>query len=144
MLTNVSNIIAVAAGSSHTLALDAFGKVWTWGDNTEGELGRSGATATPGQVPNLSNVVAIACGSQFTLAVTSNGQVCAWGNNGDGQLGTNTDYGTLTSPAVVVGISNAVLVSASLAARPRRSQRLSQHGDDGGSGNELLLGLGRQ
>jgi alpha-tubulin suppressor-like RCC1 family protein len=29
----------VAAGGTHSLALDSGGNVWAWGDNTNGELG---------------------------------------------------------------------------------------------------------
>lgn len=111
MLTSISNVIAIAAGYLHTIALTADKRVWTWGDNTSGELGPSGSNTVPGQVTNLSGVVAIAGGPYFTLAVTSNGQVYAFGDNTYGQLGTNGLASTNT-PIVVAGISNAVLVSA--------------------------------
>jgi hypothetical protein len=65
-------------------------------------------------VANLTGVVAIAGGYHFTLAATSNGTVYAWGDNSYGQLGTN-GISSSTAPIRVAGISNAVLVSASLA-----------------------------
>jgi alpha-tubulin suppressor-like RCC1 family protein len=112
-LTGITNVIAIAAGYDHTIALTADRTVRTWGDNSSGQLGRSGNGLLPGQVPNLSNVVAIAAGEKFSLAATSNGQVYAWGDNGYGQLGT-TGIASSSSPIRVAGISNAVLVSASL------------------------------
>jgi alpha-tubulin suppressor-like RCC1 family protein len=111
----ISNVIAVAAGDTHTIAVTSDKRVWTWGDNTFGELGRSTGTSTydpsPAPVTNLANVVAIAGGVGFTLAVTSNGQAYAWGDNTYGELGTNgpTEFDT---PHLVAGISNVVWVSA--------------------------------
>jgi alpha-tubulin suppressor-like RCC1 family protein len=35
----LTDIIRVAAGPSHTLALDSSGKVWSWGANADGQLG---------------------------------------------------------------------------------------------------------
>jgi alpha-tubulin suppressor-like RCC1 family protein len=114
-VAGISNVIAIAAGLQHSIAVTADNTLWTWGDNSNGELGRSGSNAVPGQVfaSGLSNnVVAIAGGEYFTLAVTSNGQVFAFGLNGVGQLGANNVGGIISSPVQVTGISNAVLVSA--------------------------------
>jgi alpha-tubulin suppressor-like RCC1 family protein len=112
------NVIAIAAGSDHTIALTADRTVWTWGGGSDFslELGpRIGGDYTvPRQVdPSfLSNVTAIAGGDGFTLAV-SNGYVYAWGYNTDGQLGTGGTDPTFI-PMLATGISNVVRVSASL------------------------------
>jgi alpha-tubulin suppressor-like RCC1 family protein len=108
------------------VALTADKKLWTWGNYTSGELGRSGENRTPGQVSTLSNVVAIAGGNAFTLAATSNGQVYAFGDNSYGQLGTN-GIGSSSTPIRVGGISNAVLVSA----HPKGSHSLAMTVDGG-------------
>jgi alpha-tubulin suppressor-like RCC1 family protein len=115
----VSNVIAIAAGDEHTIALTADKRVWTWGSDSYGQLGwnanQSGTNPTPGLVTALTNknVVAIAGGVGFTLAVTSNGQVYAWGDNTFGELGTNSSaVASTNSPMLVTGISNAVWVSA--------------------------------
>jgi alpha-tubulin suppressor-like RCC1 family protein len=118
LVSNLPNAIAIAGGYQHTIALTSDTRVWTWGDNSWGQLGLgtncpSSSTSVPTMVPTISNVVAIAGGDSFTLAVTSNGYVYGWGNNGSGQLGVYT--GTLSqtsSPMLIAGISNAVLVSA--------------------------------
>ena len=59
-----SNIIAIAAGSKHTLALKQDGTVWAWGDNSSGQLGDGTTThrTSPVQVPGLTGVSAIAAG----------------------------------------------------------------------------------
>jgi alpha-tubulin suppressor-like RCC1 family protein len=112
-VTGISNVIAIAAGCDQTIALTADKRVWTWGGNAQGDLGRTGDVTRPGLVSALTNmsVVAIAGGNQFTLAVTSNGQVYAFGDNTYGQLGTN-GIGSASTPIAVAGISNAVLVAA--------------------------------
>lgn len=96
----LSGIIAVAAGTTHSLALKNDKTVWAWGDNTWGQLGNAAMgdpTADPTpytaqqqnpvQVHNLTDVVAIAAGRSFSVAVKSDGTVWTWGYNGDGELG---------------------------------------------------------
>ena len=95
--TALSNVVAVAAGSYHTVALRADGTVWAWGYNSQGQLG-DGATnnsSQPVQVMTstnaaLSNVVAVAAGSSHTVALRADGTVWAWGNNSSGQFGNGT------------------------------------------------------
>ena len=78
----LSNVVAIAAGEYHSLALTAEGTVVAWGDNDYGQT----------NVPSgLSNVVAIAAGGYHSLALTAEGRVVAWGDNGYGQ--TNVPAG---------------------------------------------------
>ena len=44
---SVTNIISVAAGSNHSLALTNTGEVYAWGRNDDGQLGRGTVTAYP-------------------------------------------------------------------------------------------------
>jgi len=67
----LTNVVAVAGGSFHSLALTLNGTVTGWGDNTYGK-------ANP--PPNLTNVVAVAAGAEFSLALRGEGTVVAWGN----------------------------------------------------------------
>jgi alpha-tubulin suppressor-like RCC1 family protein len=91
------NIIAVAGGYGHSLALMADGTVRASGENGSGELG-DGTTQdryypvsvlTEPRAP-LTEVIAIAAGSEFSLALLVDGSVWAWGNNNWGQLGDGT------------------------------------------------------
>ena len=88
---NATNIVQIAAGSSHLLARQADGTLVAWGDNSYGA-----ATIPSG----LSNIVDIAAGSSFNLALLADGAVSAWGDN---------TYGALNVP---VTLSNAVSVYA--------------------------------
>lgn len=95
---NGKTIIAVAAGCSHTLALDSTGNVHAWGYNFYGQLGNDCTTINSNIPINISGfgslngkvIVAIACGSHHTLAMDSTGHVHAWGYNNDGSLGNNS------------------------------------------------------
>jgi alpha-tubulin suppressor-like RCC1 family protein len=39
--------VAVAAGRSHSLAIDIQGRLWVWGRNAEGQLGSAAGSAVP-------------------------------------------------------------------------------------------------
>jgi alpha-tubulin suppressor-like RCC1 family protein len=45
--------VAVAAGKSHSVAIDTNGGLWAWGRNTEGQLGNGSTTSllVPTQIP---------------------------------------------------------------------------------------------
>lgn len=92
-----NNFTQVAAGTSHSLALDASGNVWAWGKNDKGQLGTGDATnkAYPVKVKNstggfLSGISQISAAGNYSLAVDYTGIVWAWGNNTDKQLGDGT------------------------------------------------------
>lgn len=86
-----TNIVALAAGHAHTLALDSNGTVWTWGGNFYGQLGigtiDNDNHPYPAALPGLAGVVAIAGGYDSAYALKADGSVWAWGHNADGQLG---------------------------------------------------------
>ncbi|MEO3859830.1 hypothetical protein [Acrocarpospora sp. B8E8] len=105
----------VSAGNGHSVAIDALGAVWTWGNNNVGQLG-DGTTQrrlSPVKVPGLSGVVDVAAGQDFTLAVTADGAVWAWGNNYVGQLGDGTTQRRF-SPVQAILPYNVKQVSAGM------------------------------
>jgi uncharacterized repeat protein (TIGR01451 family) len=96
---------AVAAGTSHSMALKSDGTVWTWGNNGNGQLGIGTSLdhrELPVMVPGLGGVVAIAAGDSHSLAVKSDGTARTWGYNGFGELGN----GSTTQSTVPVTVSN--------------------------------------
>jgi len=104
-----TQIIQIAAGGHHTLALDDSGHVWAWGANDQGQLGIGRITDQnfPIQVKDqsgnsvLEGIVYIAAGAKHSLAVTSDGAVWAWGWNEYGQLG----HGDTISTSLPVEVS---------------------------------------
>ncbi|MFY2558204.1 MopE-related protein, partial [Corallococcus terminator] len=116
-VNGLPTIRAIAAGVNHALALDADGRVWSWGQNTGGQVG-TGATSpsvlVPRQVANLPPVKAIAAGVGHSLAIDAQfGRVYTWGQNTFGQAGTGTASPTpVLTPSFVVGVSDAMAIAA--------------------------------
>lgn len=70
--TNVMDVVRMAGGDFHSLALRRDGTVVAWGDPTDGQ------TTIP---VNATNVVAVAAGATHSLALRLDGQVVGWGRN---------------------------------------------------------------
>ena len=104
----LTDVVAIAAGKGHSLAIRSDGTVWAWGSNDYGECG-IGSTSirvmSPVQVLGLSNIVDVAAGSQHSLAVTADGQLYAWGCNAQYQLGDGTGEDKLV-PTLVSTIAD--------------------------------------
>jgi alpha-tubulin suppressor-like RCC1 family protein len=109
----LGDVIAVAEGDQHTLALRSDGTVWAWGRGEHGQLGNGDTigSLTPVQTLGLTHVVAVAAGLWNSVALRSDGTVWAWGNNDYGQLGDGTTTARYT-PVRVRGLSNVVAISA--------------------------------
>ncbi|MCT8156883.1 RCC1 domain-containing protein [Bifidobacterium polysaccharolyticum] len=95
----VSRFTQVIAGGYHSLALGSDGNLYSWGDNSKGQLGRvtSGTQdGTPGKVAMPTGVTitqASAPGTisgDFSLALGSDGNLYSWGDATYGRLGRNT------------------------------------------------------
>jgi regulator of chromosome condensation len=110
--------VAVACGANHTAAIDAEGRLFTWGIGEQGQLGRrvvagrAVAQLAPRHVPlkmqllrSGMRVLFVVCGSYHTFATAaaphgSGAIVFAWGLNNHGQLGLG-DAINRDSPTVV-------------------------------------------
>lgn len=86
--------------SSHTIALKNNGTLWTWGNNTYGQLGDDTNIDKniPIQIGSSNNWQFIDCGFRSSFAIKNNGTLWAWGRNDKSQLGdgTNIDRNTPT------------------------------------------------
>jgi alpha-tubulin suppressor-like RCC1 family protein len=112
----LSNVIEVAAGLQHGLALKSDVSVWAWGSNGVGNLGDGTQWMRLSPVPSLGldSVMAVRAGSGHSLALRADGSVWAWGGNGYGQLGTDDWSDALTPRASLM--FNAVIVAVAQAA----------------------------
>ena len=89
--------VRVAAGGSHTLAINENGHLYAWGNNNRGQIGNgeNGASSldktknkkTPQRIGTDADWQAIAAGYDFSLALKKDGTLYAWGANDSGQLG---------------------------------------------------------
>lgn len=100
-------IVDIAVGGMHVAALDKEGRVWTWGVNDQGSLGRDTKVdqndasmkdddddsdseeellnpleSKPGLVqgfPEGVKILKLACGDSISVAIASDGKVYSWG-----------------------------------------------------------------
>ncbi len=83
------------------LGLSACGpqSLWTWGGNTNGQLGDG--TTTNRTTPTVIDAdwSMVSAGAFFTLAVRNDGTLWSWGDNGFGQLGDGTIFAALVAQA---------------------------------------------
>jgi len=135
-------IVAIAAGSGYSLALDSSGFVWAWGKagvRGDGSVSGGPIRSTPMQINGLTQAIAIAAGTDHALALRGNGFVAAWGANDIGQLGdgTTTSRGFPASTLLTSGIT-------AIAAGLRTSFAVRNDGAvlSWGSNNYGVLGAG--
>jgi alpha-tubulin suppressor-like RCC1 family protein len=107
-------VTVTATGSSHSLAIKLDGTVWSWGDNTYGELGdgTNDYQYSPILIPGLTGVTAISAGYLHSMALKSDGTVWAWGWNAQGQLGNGTEIDS-NVPVEVSGLTDVIAIDAS-------------------------------
>ena len=95
----------VSCGWEHTAAIKTDGSLWTWGRNSEGQLGDN--TTTIRSVPvttfaggNTWKQVSGAGGGQ-TAAIKTDGSLWVWGYNLDGRLGINNITNPIPTPVPI-------------------------------------------
>src|SRR5690348_15675294 len=69
----LSAVKAIACGTGHTLALDAGGVVWAWGNNYYGQLGTGDNLPRTTPVVIWQSARAIAAGDSFSLMLDAGG-----------------------------------------------------------------------
>ena len=104
--SNLSNLVAVAAGLAHVMALKSDGTVLD--QSTQG-----GQMNLP---VGLSNMVAIAAGDYHSLALKADGTVVAWGYNNHGQTTVPTGLNNVTAVAAGSDYSMALKTDGTVVA----------------------------
>src|SRR6185369_5702908 len=111
--TDEAGWVASEPGGDFTVARRSNGTLWTWGDNSRGQLGDNTVTSRPGpaKVGAASNWVAQSAGWSHTVALQAGGTLWAWGNNSKGQLGNGTTADQKT-PTRITASSDWAAISA--------------------------------
>ena len=79
-------IVGVAAGETHSLAWDNWGRVYSWGNGLDGKLGHpideiNDYENSPRKIKTLRKhfVVLASCGNNYSCALTNKGLLFGWG-----------------------------------------------------------------
>jgi len=118
-------ITQVSLGDDHSSAITSNGRVFAWGNNSNGQLG-DGTTSNKFAPTEITACFGLATGETVTqivaeghhsLAITSTGRVFAWGYNIYGQLGdgTTTDKSTPTNITSRFGLATGETVTQIIA-----------------------------
>lgn len=96
---NLADVVFIAAGDVHSLALKNDGTVVGWGNNGSGQI----------DIPiGLSQVIAVAAGDRHSLALKADGTVVGWGANYAGQIGVPADLSNVVAIAACTSRSLAL------------------------------------
>ena len=113
MVKELYGAVAIAAGKSHSIALKDDGSVWTWGDNSFGQLGHivQKNSLAPKRIHGLNNVVAVSAGYHHSVALKKDGTVWTWGKNLNGQLGLGNNE-TFSKPIQIPNLTDVVYITS--------------------------------
>ena len=115
----MGNITSLAASIYSSHAVDAAGKIWSWGYNGNGELGDGSSMNRSSPVPvdvttGIPAVRSVTAGGYHTMAAAVDGSIWAWGYNGYGQLGIGS-YSSNDKPVkLVAGLTIASTLGTGL------------------------------
>jgi len=107
----LTEVVGVAGGRDHGLALRADGSVWAWGWNLYGQLGDGTTVDRLTPVPVTTGVREVIAGAHHSYALRSDGQVYSWGRNYRAELGDGTTT-QRTRPVLVHNLANAVSIGS--------------------------------
>lgn len=112
-ITNLTNVVAVAAGGYHTCALLVGGSIQCWGRNSEGQAGGGSVDtfSAPTPVFNVAPALAIAAGGYHSCELVSNGTVACWGYNHDYEVAVLSQDAVVPA-ATVANVAGAVAITA--------------------------------
>ena len=121
LVTGLTGVKSIYAGTRNCFALKDDGTIWAWGDNSTllSDMKRdpkATVISTPGKVPSLTNMKSLAVGDYHALGLKDDGTVWSWGLDYDGSLGIGnlgSPYASTNVPTQVQGLSNITEIGAS-------------------------------
>ena len=104
----------ISAGYKHTCAVRSSdgGKVFCWGDASDGRLGINSSSGDKkrglqvkgvGNSGNLTNIAQVTAGGKHTCALAKDNKVFCWGEGDKGRLGQGSDYDNSLVPVEIPG-----------------------------------------
>ncbi|KAF7726903.1 hypothetical protein EC973_008198 [Apophysomyces ossiformis] len=139
-------IVDVACGGLHSIAITKDGQLWSWGCNDEGVLGRKGDEFEPAVVQDLEGVhiVKVACGDSISMALSDEGKLYCWGTFrcAEGGLGFTREIKKQEFPVLYEPLQRETIVD--IAAGTDHCLALTDTGRVYGWGNGQQFQLGRR
>jgi hypothetical protein len=91
----VNDVVAIAGGATHALAVKPDGTVVGWGDNQSSQLGDGTTTlrTSPVTAQALAQAKSVSAADYYSFALRADGSAWSWGNNTAGQLATGATAG---------------------------------------------------
>eukprot|EP01138_Halocafeteria_seosinensis_P004539 gb/GECG01004643.1/.p1 GENE.gb/GECG01004643.1/~~gb/GECG01004643.1/.p1 ORF type:complete len:2356 (+),score=226.90 gb/GECG01004643.1/:1-7068(+) len=155
------SIEKICSGSYHSIILDTYGRIYSFGINDWGQCGvfsRKGVIINftkevvidDKHVPHVRNVLKdgilrfsdIATGTEHTIALSTNGVVVGWGSNRFCQLGTSEAGSYSAVPRAIPRLSKRVVTEISSGSRHCVAR--TKEGDVYCWGNRDACGLGNE
>jgi alpha-tubulin suppressor-like RCC1 family protein len=94
---------SITAGGFHSVALSADGRLWSWGENSAGQLGNGSfrSASSPQLITADKTWKAVAAGGYHTVGLDSAGTLWTWGSSYVGQLGIGSSDNSMNTPQPV-------------------------------------------
>ena len=122
-LANFGPCVSAACGNDFTILIKDDGTVASMGNNTYGQLGRTGVSYTITNVAGISNEInngtsiaanrglsmKVSAGFEHTVVVSYTGKVYVFGRNTNGQLGIGPDTTSVATPTLLSSLSSNVV-----------------------------------
>jgi regulator of chromosome condensation len=116
LIPELENIVDMATGTNHVLALDTKGRLFVWGTGEQNQLGRrviqrtSRLALIPTEIGlKRKKIVIIGSGDYHSFAIDNNDNVYSWGLNSFGQTGIPKDgenVDIVGQPTLVKSLNN--------------------------------------
>ncbi|GGN25351.1 hypothetical protein GCM10011609_79620 [Lentzea pudingi] len=108
-VAGLTDVTTIVANSNARYALRSDGTVWSWGSNSEGQLGNgagTGQSGTAAPVKDLTGVVSVAAAYATGFAVRADKTVVAWGSHYHGAAGIGFADRLVTVPTRIRNLSD--------------------------------------
>ena len=107
--TNWKEVSIFGLGAGPSVGIKTDGTLWTWGRNSEGQLGNNATIERSSPIQTVAagtNWKQVSTGSQACGAIKTDGTLWTWGDNTYGQIGDNTTTRRSSPVQTVVGGNN--------------------------------------
>jgi len=112
----IDGFIYVSVGTTHNIAIDSIGQLWSWGLNAEGRTAQDiwlAITFYPMAInTGTTRFNHVSAGFNHNIAVDREGNLWSWGNNADGRTGLGISENYTSIPELIdTGDNRFVFVS---------------------------------